>query len=1122
MPLHVYALHPFEPQNDDELSFRAGEMIEVVEKDDQFGDGWWLGKNTKTGAVGLFPQSYTAEGPSGNPEAPFSIPSSASTGSSSSKSSMEQQRKEEDGSLTPLQEDAEPSVSPPATAKPRLPSESNGHDRDRTPSVSSSLANAPTATMTDVQRAIESLGKRPGGANSFISHTNEDDYSFRSRTNSILSLGVDEDEGAEWHKEARTRLAEKARRAVEEAERLEEMYNTGPEVQSTIAPPIHVEMSDNESDSEPSDIEDETDDLSGRRRYVDPHYPSSDEEEEDYTHHSQLRPARDKYVSVIPEEEEEPETEKGLEVSKDETNRASTSAVGGSKEPTQQVEEKQPSLRTPTPPPVVVEPVPAPIPEPIPVPAPIVEMPMPVPASPIPPTPSTAVETPLTAVSPAPKSPFSATPTSSPSSWTLADVLTWVRQKNFGEDVVDKFIEQDITGDVLLDLDAKTLKEEIGIMAFGKRVRIANAITELKAAEEEKARKAKEKEEQAKFTEPLTPATSQFTGSARSLTPNGSGVHGRSMSVGSFDAILKDDDKRDSGAKESVRRRLFGRSHDSKGEEKIDEKRGSRGSGHKEGISPTTPAHLMQDDNGQPIVLQGPPSLASPGHKKKGSVDSGGRGESESGKKGKTTGAGLRTASSSSTTSTQNRSSLFGSFGASKAKRKAVPRSSDGTLSDSDASPAPSGGFNLGMLYTGRGASSGRPSTPSGQRKETPSQDSGKEVANGTDGEKPNMLRKRTASGPSPTSPKPQPIPTPATAGSKKALDQIGEADFKGWMRKKAEKYGGWKLRYFVLKGRGLYVLRSEHETKVKVYIDIVGYRVTADENLNPGKYGFRIEHDTQKTHYFSSDDKAIVRGWMKAIMKATIDRDYTRPVISSVNIPTIPLIVAQAMNPAPRPPSPGEREKAQRTWRRENPNQLSSRDARVLMGLSGSENNANGSGSGMATPTLKQTHDQSTPTIPPPRPARRGSVRSMMSTATTTAVDSELLDWANARLPSSLQVTLPSTGSTDIPITGLHLLRLAETIKGRPASPPVPDSAFPVSTTDDKLDGLFRLFDFMLDNDVKVGNLSINDVRIGRRDKIVQLLLALKEWEKRRRNVAESMGASTGSGAVGGFVGLG
>jgi hypothetical protein len=40
--------------------------------------------------------------------------------------------------------------------------------------------------------------------------------------------------------------------------------------------------------------------------------------------------------------------------------------------------------------------------------------------------------------------------------------------------------EQEITGDVLLELSVEVLKTEIGITQFGKRVRIANAITDLR------------------------------------------------------------------------------------------------------------------------------------------------------------------------------------------------------------------------------------------------------------------------------------------------------------------------------------------------------------------------------------------------------------------------------------------------------------------------------------------------------------------------------------------------------------------------------------------------------------------------------------------------------------------
>ena len=41
MPEYVYALHDFIPENPDEVPFKAGEKIEVIEKDDLYQDGWW-------------------------------------------------------------------------------------------------------------------------------------------------------------------------------------------------------------------------------------------------------------------------------------------------------------------------------------------------------------------------------------------------------------------------------------------------------------------------------------------------------------------------------------------------------------------------------------------------------------------------------------------------------------------------------------------------------------------------------------------------------------------------------------------------------------------------------------------------------------------------------------------------------------------------------------------------------------------------------------------------------------------------------------------------------------------------------------------------------------------------
>ncbi len=58
MPEYVYALHEFTPQVSDEIEFKIGDRIEVVEKDDLYGDGWWQvssasGLNESYGRIGV-------------------------------------------------------------------------------------------------------------------------------------------------------------------------------------------------------------------------------------------------------------------------------------------------------------------------------------------------------------------------------------------------------------------------------------------------------------------------------------------------------------------------------------------------------------------------------------------------------------------------------------------------------------------------------------------------------------------------------------------------------------------------------------------------------------------------------------------------------------------------------------------------------------------------------------------------------------------------------------------------------------------------------------------------------------------------------------------------------------
>ncbi|CUS15136.1 unnamed protein product, partial [Tuber aestivum] len=49
-------IHDFSARSPDELTLRKGEHVELLEKDDGFNDGWYLGRSLTTNVKGLFPQ----------------------------------------------------------------------------------------------------------------------------------------------------------------------------------------------------------------------------------------------------------------------------------------------------------------------------------------------------------------------------------------------------------------------------------------------------------------------------------------------------------------------------------------------------------------------------------------------------------------------------------------------------------------------------------------------------------------------------------------------------------------------------------------------------------------------------------------------------------------------------------------------------------------------------------------------------------------------------------------------------------------------------------------------------------------------------------------------------------
>jgi hypothetical protein len=88
----------------------------------------------------------------------------------------------------------------------------------------------------------------------------------------------------------------------------------------------------------------------------------------------------------------------------------------------------------------------------------------------------------------------------------------------------------------------------------------------------------------------------------------------------------------------------------------------------------------------------------------------------------------------------------------------------------------------------------------------------------------------------------------------------------------------------------------------MKGLINLRGYRMVCDETICVGKYSFKAQHERERTFYFYADTDLSMKAWIQSLIKATISRDYTSPVVSSSTIPTVSLEMARRMNP--RPPS--------------------------------------------------------------------------------------------------------------------------------------------------------------------------------------------------------------------------
>lgn len=201
--------------------------------------------------------------------------------------------------------------------------------------------------------------------------------------------------------------------------------------------------------------------------------------------------------------------------------------------------------------------------------------------------------------------------------------------------------------------------------------------------------------------------------------------------------------------------------------------------------------------------------------------------------------------------------------------------------------------------------------------------------------------------------------------------EQMVGCDYNGWMKKKSSNLmTTWKPRLFVLRGRRLSYYYSESDGEEKGLIDISCHRVLpADTDfitgihatvtgakaspvsppnaqsstlaaveaaaqsdsgipkpsldsvfifkLVPPRTGLsRAVNFTKPTvHYFAVDNIIQGRLWMAALMKATIDRDETKPIFTTFQQKTISLVKARALRHRP-PALMGPDEKAESSER--------------------------------------------------------------------------------------------------------------------------------------------------------------------------------------------------------------
>jgi len=787
---YVYALYNFDAENPDEVSFRMGERVRIVEKDDAYGDGWYQGTNER-GETGLFPFSYTTYDESA---AQMMV-----TGARSSAS-------------------AEPSAAEPGVLH---------------------------STMNDIDHALSELHS-PRTGDWDDENEAEPDFAARAAARAALARNAQKSLAEVAH-EQEAGGAWPAASGLGEPGSISNARHVGLSTAPGITPLAMLEMSDESED------EDDAPQALGAST-------------------STAVPPPAQLAETVPEPPSKAEPAQSVPESPKSPLGATPPGPSSADALAMQPMQPQPlsvpaqALASTAP-----EPAPAPLPEPpapmtatspdaeapthpveasparqeVSIPGGFVEPPMPArelawsgpsvpeatPAAPPVSAPVLSDSKPAALDTP-PRpatlgSPPSGAPSGNPMAWTVDDVVAWARAKNFDAQTIEKLAEHEISGDALLAMDIHLLKE-IDIVAFGRRFHLANGIKEL----QERVAPGPVS------PTPVAPTPVAPTPVAPPPAPkspwNGTGAAWTSPQP-SASPVVRDAVPTASPMAPSV--------------------------STVPGLAP--PASWASVQTATPMPWE------------------------------------VETAAPMPSTAAPQPVPEPVAPAAAPEVRAAEP----------EAVPAAK---RQVPVAAGESVDMPLPAVPSAERESwhrfhlRPVRAKSTARANGPNKSQISLPTSNAHFMPPPAPPKDGARQSTAQDA---VLQRIGPVDKQGWIKKRGERYNTWNARYLVLQGHDLLVLRDPNAERVKSHIPLQGYKVISDESA-PGRYSFKIVHESQRTHQFSLEDPVALRSWMKAVMKATIGRDTSQPVISSYSNPTISLEEAQRRRP--RPPSPSTRQRSQ------------------------------------------------------------------------------------------------------------------------------------------------------------------------------------------------------------------